>query len=126
MADARTLALEFWRRMETNDWAFAAELFADGFVLDWPQSGERIGSAENFVAVNASYPAAGRWTFVVHRLAGDEAAAVSETTVSDGAVEATAITFFEVSGDRIHRIREFWPEPYPAPEWRKAWVDRIS
>lgn len=120
--NAVAIAAEFWRRMGENDWQAAAELFADDFELVWPQSGERIVSREAFVAVNARYPAAGRWSFVTTSLFGQDDRAVSETEISDGSIEAIAVTFFETDSECIRRMREFWPDPFPAPEWRRAFV----
>ena len=126
MDDAEAVAHEFWRRMNTNDWSFAAQLFGVPFSLDWPQSRERIVSAADFVALNAAYPAAGRWTFEVIRLVGDARTAVTETIVSDAKIAATAVTFFDVEGGRIRSIREFWPDPFPAAEWRRQWVQHLG
>jgi ketosteroid isomerase-like protein len=120
--DAVAIARAFWQRMGANDWKAAAELFADDFELVWPQSGERILSHEAFVAVNANYPAAGRWSFSTRQLFGGGSQAVSETLVSDGSIEAVAITFFETEAGKIRRMREFWPDPFPVPEWRLPWV----
>jgi hypothetical protein len=116
------IAEEFWRRMNANDWHAATELFADDFGLVWPQSGERILSRDAFVAVNANYPAVGRWSFVTRRLFGTESQAVSETLVSDGRIEAIAITFFDTEAGRIRHMREFWPDPFPIPDWRRPWI----
>lgn len=33
---------EFWRLMATNDFASVGALLGPDFVLEWPQSGERI------------------------------------------------------------------------------------
>ncbi|MGY6709363.1 MAG: nuclear transport factor 2 family protein [Rhizobiaceae bacterium] len=122
LSDARALAAEFWQRMNSNDWSAAADLFCDDIELVWPQSGEFIRSREAFVAVNAEYPASGRWTFSTRSLIGEGTRAVTETLVSDGVIRAVAITFFEVEAGRIRSMREFWPDSYPAPEWRRRWV----
>src|SRR3990170_777363 len=58
----------FWAAMHANDFRAAGELLRDEYVLEWPQSGERIRGRANFVAVNEHYPAAGRWRVTVHRL----------------------------------------------------------
>lgn len=124
MTDAATLAQEFWWRMGTNQWALAAELFADAVEIVWPQSGEVIGSAEDFVAINENYPAHGKWTFKLLRVIGDGGHAITETEVSDGGTVALAVSIFECADDRIVRITEYWPEPFEAPEWRRQWVTR--
>lgn len=82
----RQIVTRFWTAMRANDWAAAAALFADDYVLTWPQSGERIRGGANFVAVNATYPAAGRWRFAVEQLVVEGGTAVTDVVVTDGAV----------------------------------------
>lgn len=50
---------EFWRLMNTNDFHALGAVLAKGFVLEWPQSGERIFGAGNFAQMNAEYPSCG-------------------------------------------------------------------
>lgn len=126
MSDAESIVLEFWRRMNTNEWALAAALFSEDIAIFWPQSNEMITSAENFVAINDHYPAAGPWTFTLERIIGAGHRAATETRVSDGDHEALALSLFECVEDRIHRITEYWPEPYAAPQWRREWVEPIA
>lgn len=125
MSDTRSVIAEFWRRMNTNDWALAAELFAPDCCVDWPQSGERIRGAENFVALNAAYPAEAPWQFEIRSLVVDGESGVTETSVSSGDIRATAISIFTVRNGQITHIREFWPDPYEAPDWRAQWVERL-
>lgn len=110
--------------MQTNDWAAAAALFDEAYELEWPQSGELIRGRANFVAVNASYPAAGRWRFAVERLVVEGETAVTDVSITDGAVSARAITFSTVRQGRIVRQVEYWPDSYEAPAWRAQWVER--
>lgn len=120
----RRVVTQFWEAMQANDWAAAAALFADDYVLHWPQSGERIRSATNFVALNTNYPAAGRWRFTVERLVVEGEVAVTDVQVTDGAVTARALTFTSVRAGRIASQVEYWPDPYEAQPWRAAWVER--
>jgi ketosteroid isomerase-like protein len=122
----RRLVGQFWAAMQANDWAAAAALFADDYVLEWPQSGERIRGAANFVTINSAYPAAGRWRFTVERLLVEGEQAVTDIVVSDGAVTARAITFTTVRDGRIAGQVEYWPDPFDAPAWRAAWVERTA
>ena len=43
---------EFYRRMNTNDFHSVSQLISENYVLEWPQSKERIRGRDNFVAVN--------------------------------------------------------------------------
>ncbi len=122
---APDLAREFWRRMATNDFASVAELLADEFVVEWPQSRELVRGAANYVRMNAEYPAHGPWRFEVHRLVGGEGEAVTDVSITDGVQKARAVSFFTVAGGCITRMVEFFPEPYEPPANRAHLVERL-
>ena len=114
---------EYWRLMATNDFHSVAAVLAPDFVLEWPQSKERIRGAERFARMNQEFPAHGRWQFTINRLVGGESEAVSDVTVTDGVQVARAISFFTVAQGKITRLVEFWPEPYAAPTNRAHLVE---
>jgi len=101
-------------------------VLADDFVLDWPQSNERLRGRERFARMNAAYPAHGAWTFAIDRVVGDDREAVSDVRVSDGVQHARAVSFFTVADGRIVRMVEYWPDPYPAPANRAHLVEPIA
>ncbi len=68
--DAATVVATFWSLMESNDFRSVGAVLSDDFVLDWPQSGERIRGRNNFAAMNEAYPAHGRWHFTVNAIIG--------------------------------------------------------
>lgn len=123
--DAGAIVQRFWSLMASNDFFSVGDVLADSFVLDWPQSGERLRGRENFARMNAEYPAHGPWTFRINTLVSDANRVVSDVTVSDGVVIARAITFFTVHAGRIQHITEYWPDPYPAPANRAHLVERM-
>jgi ketosteroid isomerase-like protein len=126
MTDVIDVVREYWRLMATNDFEAVSAVLADDFVLEWPQSKERIRGARNFARMNAEYPANGRWSFTVHRVVGGGSEAVSDVGVSDGVQHARAITFFTVDAARIRRIVEYWPDPYEAPANRRHLVEPME
>jgi ketosteroid isomerase-like protein len=116
---------EFWRLMATNDFDSVAAVLAPSFVLEWPQSKERIRGAERFARMNREYPAHGRWQFTINRLVAGESEAASDVTVTDGVQIARAISFFTVAQGRITRLVEFWPEPCAAAANRAHLVEAM-
>ena len=120
------VAREFWRLMATNNFSSVASVLADEFVLEWPQTGERIRGAERFVRMNHEYPAKGLWRFTINRLIGAEVEAVSDVTVTDGVRTDRAITFFTVAGGKVTRLVEFWPEPSSPAQNRAHLVERFE
>ena len=121
---SRQVVERFWAAMGENDFQAAGELLHDEFVLEWPQSGERIRGRSNFVAINEQYPATGRWRFTLHRLVADSNGVVTDVTVTDGTVSGRAITFSEVRDGRIVRQTEYWPDPFEPAPWRAQWVEQ--
>ena len=103
---------EFWHLMSTNDFYSVAAVLSPNFVMEWPQTRERICGAENFARMNAEYPAHGQWQFTINRLVDGEAEAVSDVSVTDGVQNARVISFFTVDQDKILRLVEFWADPY--------------
>jgi ketosteroid isomerase-like protein len=110
--------------MNTNDWHAVAATLHDDYLLMWPQSGELIRGRDNFIAVNTHYPAAGAWRFTVLRLIADETGVATDVSVTDGALSARAVSFFEIRDGRIWRMTEFWPDPFEAAAWRAPWIEQ--
>ena len=111
--------------MASNDFVRVGEVCADAFVLDWPQSNERIRGVANFARINHEYPAQGAWRFDIERITGDARQAVTVVRVTDGVTQGCAISFFECSEGRIDRIVEYWPEPYAPATDRAHLVEPI-
>ena len=116
------VVLSFWEAMNSNDFKKASEWLSEDYEGFWPQSSELIAGRDNFAAINSHYPAHGPWQFVINSLICDCDRVVTDVSVTDGVLKATAITFHTVQQGQIHKQVEYWPEDFPAPEWRKAWV----
>jgi hypothetical protein len=52
--------------MATDDFRLIAAVLDDDFVLEWPQTNERIRGAERFARMNREYPAHGPWRFTIN------------------------------------------------------------
>ncbi len=116
----------FWELMASNDFYSAGEVLAEDFVMEWPQSGERIRGAERFARMNSEYPAKGPWRFRVNRLVAGESEVVTQVSVTDGEQHAEPVSFFTVEDGRITRLVEYWPEPFAAAENRRHLVERME
>lgn len=109
--------------MNGNDFASVARDYLAGDIrILWPQSREVIEGRAAFAALNAAYPATGCWRFHLRDLLSQGGRVCSVTEITDGTQEARAITFHDIREGLIARQVEYWPDPYPAPAWRAAWV----
>ena len=116
---------KFWETMATNDYYAVAKLLHEDYLLEWPQSGERILGRENFAAINTYYPSEGKWEFSINRMVVEENVVVTDVSVTDGKQKDRAITFSTIRNGKIWRQVEFWPESFEAPAWRSQWVEKI-
>lgn len=124
---AESVVREFWRLMATNDFASVKAVLASTFVLDWPQSNERIRGGENFARMNAEYPTTtGRWQFKINRLVAQDSNVVTHVSITDGKQSAEALSFFTVQGGKITQLVEYWPEPYAAPDNRRDLTEPVA
>ncbi|MEU7110816.1 nuclear transport factor 2 family protein [Streptomyces sp. NPDC046182] len=117
----------FWDRMQARDWAGLAALLADDLVVEWPVSGERIVGRENFVRVNAEYPEG--WSIRVLRVVAQGEDVVSEVEVPHETMGVHRVaSFWTVRNGTITGGREYWTEvgADPSPEWRAAYVQRLT
>lgn len=120
----KDVVIAFWETMSSNDFFKAAEWLSEDFELVWPQSSEIISGRRNFAEINTAYPANGTWKFKVNSLIEEGEKVVSDVSVTDGTVKARAITFHTIKDNLISRQVEFWPDDFPAPEWRSKWVHK--
>jgi len=121
----KQLIESFWSTMGTNDFYTVAQLLHDDYVLEWPQSGERIRGRDNFAAINTYYPADGKWTFKINHIVAEGDTVVTDVSISDGTKHDRAVTFSTVLDGKIWKQVEFWPEPFESPDWRTQWVEKI-
>jgi ketosteroid isomerase-like protein len=101
------------------------ELFHDDAVMEWPQSGERIVGAENRRGVYHAFPALP--TITPRQMTGDDDLVVAEASLDygDGAVFQT-VFIFELRDGKIAKETAYWSQPFPAPDWRSEWVERME
>lgn len=94
---------------------------AADFEAFWPNTRERIRGLENFIALNEAYP--GNWRCDVEKVIAVPKGAVTVTRIRDGDVAFIAVSFFEVTGDRIARAEEFFGDVAEPPFDRSAWAE---
>ena len=123
---AESVVREFWRRMASNDFASVAAVLAPEFVMEWPQSKERIRGPERFCRMNAEYPTASRWRFQINRLQASAESVVTQVSLTDGTQSAEPVSFFTVRAGKIVQLVEYWPEPFAPAENRRHLVEPIT
>lgn len=102
-----------------------AAVFTDDIVMEWPQSGERIRGSRNRHEIYRQFPSLP--TVTPRRLLGEGDLWVLEASLDYGDGEPYQCVFvFEMRDGLIARETAYWAKPFPAPDWRAPWVERIE
>jgi hypothetical protein len=131
MADTSTIAAEFERVLQTGDMAaltkLTQEYATDDFVQEWPQSGERL-TKEASIRLSASYDEMSGTSpkFSYKRMFGGGDVFVIEGTIDYGdGVPVSYVGVGELRDGKVAKLTEYFANPFPAPEWRKPFVESM-
>jgi hypothetical protein len=106
------------------------EMAADDYVQEWPQSGERIRGRDNALAINTNYPSmpGGHTPHAsLRRVLEPGEAWVIEGTIDYGdGVPVSSVSIVEMRDGKVVRQTDYFANPFPAPEWRRQWVERME
>ena len=111
--------------MGSNDFDSVKAVLATEFVMEWPQSKERIRGPENFARMNSEYPTDGSWEFTINRMVVQGNTVVTQVSLTDGTQTAEPISFFTVEQGKITQLVEYWPEPFEPSINRQHLVEKL-
>jgi len=139
--------IDRWARaLEAKDFDAQAELLADDFVDEMPQSGERTRGKANWLAISRNYPggvgtldpgasrlvgAEDRWvmtpTFSVLRIEGSGNVYTYSGTARYANGETwDIIAIIELRDGKIAKSTTWYAAPFEAPAWRTPFVERFT
>ena len=100
----------------------------EDYVLEMPQSGERIRGRETMREFQQAYPATSPATIRLRRVLVREGLWVAEGVIDYGGDQEASdvVLIFELRDGRMWRDRWYFAEPFEAPEWRAQWVERME
>jgi ketosteroid isomerase-like protein len=130
--------------MEQNDIDAIVAMLHPDYVEDYPQSGERVRGGDNLRSIMSNYPGGEPRTGKVERLvgasdqwivtpmytslrvdgAGDEYTAAARVVYPDGS-DWFIVQLIQLRDGSIYRTTSYYGQPFEAPAWRSAWVERI-
>ena len=107
-----------------------SELAAPDMVQEWPQSGERIRGRDNIDAVNQNYEGAtgSKPKMTLRRILKPGSAWVAEATIDYGdGTPVSMVSIIETNAEgKIVKETDYFANPFPAPEWRRKWVEQVE
>jgi ketosteroid isomerase-like protein len=107
-----------------GDRAALEKIFAEDVLIEWPQSGERIRGERNRREIYNRFPSLPK--VAPRRVTASGDLYVLEAALDYGDGEPYQCVFiFRVRDGRIASEYGYWARPFPAPDWRAPWVERI-
>jgi ketosteroid isomerase-like protein len=119
----RAMVRRYYDSLIERDWDTFVALLTEDVRYEIPQTSERITGKERYLRFNQEYP--GDWQLSVTRLVADGSTAAASSNFTVGDERMVGVTFFELDGDLISRVTDFWPEPYEPPAGREHLVERL-
>jgi hypothetical protein len=142
--DHQALATKFVNAMNSQDRAAFEALVTPDLIAEWPQSGERIRSFENYWAIMEGIPGgptgnlvdtlkakatdgvklvAPSFTFVTVEGAGNSGTFTCRAKMPSG--DRWVIALYSLRDGRIAKLTAFFAPMFEAPAWRAHLVERM-
>ncbi len=97
----------------------------EDFVMEMPQSGERIRGREKMREFQGAYPAPP--SMRLRRVLVRDGLWVAESVADYGGERVFhGAAILELKDGKIWRDTRYYAEPFEAPEWRAQWVERME
>ncbi|MBE6885897.1 MAG: nuclear transport factor 2 family protein [Oscillospiraceae bacterium] len=112
-------AHRFWQAIAAQEREALRAFFCPDGRIRWHCTNEEF-SVEEFLCANCDYP--GQWEGSVERILPTEDGMVTVAQVRDVETGSTfhAVSFFQMEGERIRLLEEYWADDGPPPSWRQA------
>jgi hypothetical protein len=119
--DVRELFTRLFEHMSAEE---EHDLRHPDFVMEMPQSGERIVGRENMRRMQENYP--GPPNIELRRVVGSGDVWVLEMRSDyDGRIYHVVV-IVEFRDGKIVRETRYYADPFDAPEWRAEWVESME
>jgi ketosteroid isomerase-like protein len=120
-AEVRSLFMRLFAHMSPEE---EHELRDPDFVMEMPQSGERIRGRENMRAMQEHYP--GPPSIELRRVVGSGDVWTVEMRSDYDGRRVHVVMIVEFRDGRIVRETRYYADPFDAPEWRAQWVESLE
>jgi hypothetical protein len=117
---ARTKAAigEHWQASERGDFEAEHAIYAEGGILDYPQSGERFRGRAAIAAQRGGHPADRH--FRVLRITGRDDLWVSECVITYDGVPSYSVSIMQFAGEHVIHETQYFGDAFGAPASRLA------
>lgn len=117
---------EHYERLLAGDESAYTALVHEDFVQEWPQTGERVRGKEACLNIARNYPG-GPPQIQLGQISGEGDHWVVEamSRYPDG-TDYHVVAILELRDGKVAHETDYFGPSYPAPDWRRQWVEPIA
>src|SRR5207302_6574211 len=112
-----------WAASDANDFEAEHQIYREGAVLGYPQSGERIRGRRKIRSSRAAQP--NRKHFTVRRIIGAGDLWVTEYVLTYDGRPSHTVSIMEFRDGKVARETQYFGDPFEPGLSRAKWVERI-
>ena len=110
-----------WQASAAGDLNAEHDIYDEGVVCDYPQSGERIHGRNNLQALRSHHPGHPSG-FNIKRMLGSGDVWITEYTITYEGQTAYTVSIMEFCNVRVVHETQYFAYSFEAPAWRRQWV----
>lgn len=114
-----------WQASAAGDINAEHDIYDDGVICDYPQSGERIFGRINLQALRGHHPGKPSG-FRVRRILGKGDTWITEYMINYQEKPVYTVSIMEFREDKVIHETQYFADPFEAPAWRSQWVEPID
>jgi hypothetical protein len=114
-----------WQASAAGDANAEHDIYEDGAICDYPQSGERIVGRANLQALRSHHPGKPSG-FKVRRMLGRDDLWITEYTIIYKGQSAFTVSVMEFRKGKVVHETQYFADPFEAPAWRSQWVQKMA
>ncbi len=123
--EIRAALQRHWAASASGDLEAEHDIYDDHVLCEYPQSGERIHGRRNLQALRGHHPGKPSG-FNVRRIVGAGNLWVTEYVVDYQGKPFQTVSIMEFRDGKVVHETQYFAEPFPAPAWRRAWVEQAA
>jgi hypothetical protein len=114
-----------WHASAAGDLTAEHDIYDDGAICDYPQSGERIVGRINLQALRSHHPDKPSG-FDVKRIQGEGDLWITEYMISYSGRPTFVVSIMEFRNGKVAHETQYFSDPFEAPGWRSQWVEQVA
>ena len=132
MADTREIAAAFESVLQSGDFGamqkLAQDHATDDFVIEWPQSGERLTKEAGLRMSQAYSEATGTNPKFTYQgmLGGGDVFVIKGTIDYGDGIPVSYVGIGELRDGKVAKMTEYFANPFEAPAWRAEFVEKME